>query len=56
MLYAFILVVAWLEMADVGSRLMDPVPAPPPAAAASAPPATHAEAVAPERAEPTSRP
>jgi hypothetical protein len=58
MLLAFVLVLAWLEMADVGSRVLEPVP--PPAAVAAAP-ATKApqtpEAAAPAApAEPAASP
>ena len=35
MLLAFILVLAWLEMADVGSHVLEPVPPPAPVAAAA---------------------
>ena len=36
MLLAFVLVLAWFEMADVGSRVLEPVPPPAPVAAAAA--------------------
>ena len=58
MLLAFIIVLAWFEMADVGSRVLEPVPPPAAVAAASVAksPQTPEVAAAAEPAEPAASP
>ena len=58
MLFAFILVLAWVEMADVGSRVLEPVPPPAAVAAASVAksPQTPEVAAAADPAEPAASP